>query len=81
MDSVYVVSIVTSPLLFLLWEAPVLIIVVVASLRFNRGRGRKMPPGMDRPLVHKSVKLRMEHVPKYKPKVREWASLNPIWVD
>ena len=40
-----------------------------------------MPPGMDRPLVHKSVKLRMERVPKYMPKVREWASLNPIWVD
>ena len=56
---------------------------VASSRRFNRGRGRKMPPEMERsgPLVHKSVKVRMERVPDYTPKVRDWASFVPTWVD
>ena len=54
---------------------------VTSSRRFNRGRGRKMPPEMERPLVHKSVKVRMERVPDYTPKVRDWASFVPTWVD
>ena len=49
--------------------------------RVNLGRGRTIPTDTGDFFVHKSVKTRMERMPKYKPRAENWDDRQPAYVD